>query len=295
MTPQKRKVLLVVMLLAVPLIILMVRIAYLHSNRQSLTKNNEMNMASQMSGTPSQKPKILVTSGSFAELVNWQDGDFINCDSTEAIHFVSELVEREGMALSVKQRNELSDYITQFFHAYSVGNFENYLDFKTRGRDYSFDFASPLSSELINSFGISSSQLPQDPKEKLKKIWEMVSSVQATADVSPRLVKIQPSRTKILIGTNDFSRGKLLQYCQGVSSMYPNFAPNSLIKYKKSPEIVAKEDGHLLVALLQVNARFSTSDSATPIFVTFYWSSKTAQWYSLDIAKYRASKFTVLF
>jgi hypothetical protein len=294
-TSQKRKIILIVMLFAMPFIILMTRIVYLQNNHQHKTKSSVMNIATQLSSTPLQKPQILVTTGSPSELAPWQDGEFIDCDSTTAAQFVDDIVEREGAALSVEQRKGLSDLIIHFFQSYSTGQFENYLDFKTRGKKYDLDFSSPLSADLINSFGITNPQLPQEPKAKLKKIWEMVSAIQATVDMSPRLKQVQPSRTKILIRTNDFTRGNLLQYCRGVSSMYPNFAPNSLIKYDESPEMVTKEDGHLLVALLQVNARFSTSDSASPIFVTFYWSSKEAQWYPMDLAKYRASRFTVLF
>jgi hypothetical protein len=295
MSPQKRNRISKVILFVMPVIILLACIVYRQNARQHKTKSSEVTIASQQSGQSPQSAKITITPGSPSELAPWQDGQFIDSDSTEVAQFVSDIVGREGAALSVEQRKGLSDLIKLFFQAYSTGHFEDYLDFKTRGKKYDLDFSSPASTDLINSFGIANSQLPQEPKAKLKKIWEMESAVQATADMSPRLKNIQPDRTKILISTNGFARGDILRHCREVSSMYPNFAPNSLIKYDKSPETVTKEDGHLLVALLQANARYSTSDFATPIFVTFYWSSKAAQWYPLELAKYRAAKFTVLF
>ena len=293
MSSQKRNRILVVLpfVLLTVFVVVRIAIAMLHGAGGSA---GETKFAKRVPISQLYNP-IVITTGSPSELAPWQNGAFIDSDSTEAAQLVGDTVEKEGGGLSVKQRKDLSDSIGRFFRAYATGHFDNYFDFKTRGKKYNLNF-SGNSVELINSLGIvNDRQLPQEPKAKLEKIWSMISAIKATADTSPRLIKIQPSQIKILISTNKSVLSGIQRYAKTVSTMYPNFAPNCLIKYDQSPEMVVKDEGYLIVALLQVNARYSTSDTATPIFATFYWSSKTEQWYPWELAKYRASNFTVLF
>ena len=284
MSPQTRKRFLLILPLCLIPAIILVRVFYLHRT----------NPGGYQSNTKQRLTKV-VTSGTPSELAPWQDGQFIEVNSPDIPRFVSEVMERDAKALSADQRNRLLALITQFFQAYYTGRFEDYFAFKTRGTGYSLDFTGKAEQMMKALAKTSALDLPAEPKAKLERIWELVTVADANNGIGPRLLKLEPSTIRILISTKKTAESGVQQYAQKVSTMYPGFAPNYLVKYDKMPEAVIKSERYLVVALLEINGRYSTSDTASPMFVAFYWSSETNRWYPWELAKYRAAKFFVLF
>lgn len=291
MAIQKHKQILLLGLLIIPGLIL-ARVVWLKTTTPRLPPRQPQQVSSL---SDLRKESVAIGFGSTAELAPWQGEGFVQPDSPEAASHVSKCVQQAQGALSPEQQQTLSDIVGRFLQTYMTGAFDDYFNFKTQGVKYEMDFAGRGSADLIKSFGLVESQLPSDPKLKVQEIWQRLAAISGTNNTCPRLAAIQPEKTAIFITTNSTGKSDLLARALKVSTMYPNFAPNSLIKYQESPEGVLKKEGRLLVALFQTDAHFSTTDTATPIYATFYWSNSAGRWLPWELAKYRASRFTVMF
>jgi hypothetical protein len=237
----------------------------------------------------------VVTRGSVQELAEWQGGQFKDIDSVEVSQAVSKAVKDSCSDLTETQRAKLHDLIKRFLQAYSTGRFEDYFAFKTQGFQFHLDFDG-LSEKLIKSLTEKNNiQLPDEPKAKRKTLWELVIWTKTNNGTGPRLLGLEMSRIKIQIITNMVATSSLLNYATRVSTMYPGFSPNSLVKYDRAPESEIAEAGRLVSALLVINGRFSSADVASPLFVTFYWSDRTKTWYPWELARYQAARFRTLF
>jgi hypothetical protein len=253
------------------------------------------------SGQLKLRSKQISGPGTVDQISPWQSGQFINVNSPEMLGAVKNAVE-VNTELSMKQRDELQDSISRFFQAYSVESFANYFEFKTHGAGYSLDFRGET-ERLLQVLMASRTNLPsfpEEPKAKLEKIWEIVTDA-PTNGVGPSLTQVDPGSVRILITTTNsnpfrwifLQTGKTAQTNSQV--MNPSFAPYSIFKYDETPETIRKKEGHLVMAMMEANARCSTSDIASPIYVVYYWSGQTAHWYPWVLGKYATAKFNVLF
>ena len=143
--------------------------------------------------------------------------------------------------------------------------------------------------------GSRSVELPDEPKLKLEAIWELLTLAKTNNGTGPRLLNLEKSSVKIIVKTNKTEKSDLLGHAKRASTLYPVFSPNYLIKYDSTPELEVVQSGEIIIALLEVNAHYSSSDVASPLFATFYWVNSEKKWHPWELAKFRSAMFRTLF
>lgn len=288
MLNQTNKKLLLFLPLCVVSLVLLIRIFYIHKSPRS-----DLSNVTRTSMVAGQKTLHLGTIKDFAV---WQNGDFIDINSPELTTLLNRAIEADSRDLSEAQAIGLKNLIIRFFQAYSSGSFEDYFNLKTSGANYSFDFSSERAAHIIKSLTRGSTiSLPEDQKAKLNRIWELANSPN-TNHLSPHLIQIESNKIQVTIITNKLAGGLITEYAlKLLPNLHPGLAPNYFIKYDKTPLAIIMKEGHVLVAVVEFVGRTSSSDTACPMFVTFYWSSEENRWFPWELAKYLPSKLAVLF
>jgi hypothetical protein len=235
--------------------------------------------------------------GSPQDLAPWQEGQFFEVGSAEVVRGLAEAVKRHGAALSKDQRDKLLEVVDEFLRAYSGGRFEDYLGFKTNRVRFRLDFGG-MTQDLVRSLASTKTNAPPFPAEpmpRLRWIWEAVTGASADDGIGPRLLKVEQRRFMILISRNRDSRSRVVEQAMVFTTMYPNFAPNWVLRGEVTPESILTNEGAVTTALLQVVGRYSSSDTASPMFVSYFWSEQSNRWFPWELAKFQAASFHVLF
>src|ERR1035438_1257093 len=81
------------------------------------------------------RSKMISGPASKDQISSWQKGPFVDVNAPVIFSVVKNAV-KSTAELSVKQNEELQDSIIRFFHAFSIGGFDNYFEFKTHGARY---------------------------------------------------------------------------------------------------------------------------------------------------------------
>lgn len=271
----------------------MVRIGFIAANHQADNDGG--------GGQFQLRTKIISEPASKEQITSWQKGQFIDVNSLEISNLLNSVVSSKEK-LSVKQKAELQDSASRFFHAYTIGGFENYFEFKSHGTTYSLVFDSDT-EQLIKALQASrtnSIPFPEEPKAKLETIWEMISGA-STNGVGPTITQIDPNSIQIHLSVTNSDPIEWIFQKSGAAvkknpnTMNPSFAPYSFFKYDESPDLLSKGSGQFITAMLEVDARYSTSELSAPLYVVLYWSSREMAWHPWVLGKYSTVKFKVLF
>jgi len=254
-----------------------------------------------LKGLPSDPTRVHFNLGSSNDIVAWQTGQFspVNAPQTEGV--IKAAVTNTG--LSSIQSQELESTIVDFLQAYEKGTFDSYFEFKTRGRKSRIDFTGRGEKVVHALLKVRPNlpPLPDEPKAKLEKIWEIITSSSTNRDFptydgnGPRLTQLEPASLKILIGTNEDAPAWVTQESQKESPLQVGFAQNAFIQYDETPQSIESSQGALISAMFTANARHSMCRTASRFYAVFYWSEQSKKWYPSELASYYPAHFNTLF
>ena len=251
---------------------------------------------------PADPSRVHFNLGTSNDLVAWQTGQFSPVSAPQTEGAIKAAVTNTG--LSQIESQELESTILDFFQAYEKGTFDSYFEFKTRGRKSRIEFTTRGEGVVRALLKVRPNlpSLPDDPKARLEKVWEIITSSSTNRDFptydgdSPRLTQLEPASLKILIGTNeDDAHVWVYQQSQQESPLKVGFAQNVFIQYDETPQSIQGSQGTLISAMLTTNARYSRSQTASRFYAVFYWSEKSKKWYPSELANYFPANFHTLF
>jgi hypothetical protein len=250
---------------------------------------------------PADPSRVRFNLGSSNDLAAWQTGQFSPVSAPQTEGVIKAAVTNTG--LSPTESQELESTIVDFLQAYEKGTFDSYFEFKTRGRKSRVEFTKRGEGVVRALLKVRPNlpPLPDEPKAKLEKVWEIITSSTTNRDFptydgnSPRLTQLEPASLKILIGTNEDAGVWVSQQSQQESPLKVGFAQNAFIQYDETPQSIQGSQGTLISAMLTANARYSRSRTASRFYAVFYWSEKSKKWYPSDLASYFPANFNTLF
>jgi len=229
-----------------------------------------------------------------SELKKWRDGEFLPAVSPDLKALVEERVNAASV-ITDAQRLALATTLDRFFAAYSTGSYEEYLNFKTESLPHEYDFTGLIEKIIKSAQASDPRPFPEEGSERARRVWEAVAAPDPTSGLGPQLLQVDAGSLKIVIQTNKTVGRPAQELAKLASSMYPSGAPDTLIKYAQSPEVVLKRDGALLTALVQFVGKYSSAADASPVVLAFYWSRETKAWHPWQMAKFPAAKYRVMF